>query len=189
VTIINNLFAVSGPPGASSCFPVRHGRAWARGVQIFNDTLTKDKKKKILVSNESIAANATVLLAPSTSFAGPPGASGNAANPSADESAAIAPLILLVKETRSAADKCAQSKSGIHKHFERITWAFNCYAQSVDVLIQQHPDITAIAWGVISMLVTVGPCGRAPTVDSINTNHIDCFHGSEHLRETGDRIV
>ncbi|KAK5207297.1 hypothetical protein LTR41_006866 [Exophiala xenobiotica] len=144
-----------GPPGPSSCLPVRHGRAWARGVQIFNDTLTKDKKKKILVSNESIAANATALLAPSTSFAGLPGASGNAVNPSADESAAIAPLILLVKETRSAADKCAQSKSGIHKHFERITWAFNRYAQSVDVLIQQHPDTTAIAWGVIRMLVTI----------------------------------
>jgi hypothetical protein len=68
---------------------------------------------------------------------------------------AMTPLELLIRETRDAAKLCERSKSGVQKKLEQIVSTLNRYARAVDVLIQQHPDTTAIAWGIIRMLVTV----------------------------------
>lgn len=164
---IENLLLTCGRhvigPGASRTPPVqtvRVARAWALGLQIFNDELTKDKRKKILVASAtSVAATTTPANAAASQL--PPqspvavrdsGTSGNAAN---KQYQALPPLNLLIKETQDAAKRCDERKSGVQKKLEQIFVTLNRYAKSVDVLIQQHPDTTAIAWGIIRMLVTV----------------------------------
>lgn len=135
----------------------RATRAWALGIQIFNTELTKDKRKRILVaaaSSEVVATASTNALtgwAPALTAA----AAGNAAY---NQPEAPSPLALLLKDTRDAAERCDEKKSGVRKKLELIFSTLNRYADCVDVLIQQHPDTTAIAWGIIRMLVTVSPC-------------------------------
>lgn len=165
--MIENLLLTCGHhfigPGASRTPPVhtaRIARAWAVGIQIFNGELTKDKRKKILVSSASsvvatkISANAAAgQLPPQSSIAARD--LGTGGNTGSTQVEAPSPLTLLIKETREAAKRCDERKSGVQKKLEQILTTLNRYAQSVDVLIQQHPDTTAIAWGIIRMLVTV----------------------------------
>jgi hypothetical protein len=173
---IENLLLTCGRhvngPGASRTPPVhtvRVARAWAVGLQIVNDELTKDKRKKILVASASsvvaatIPANAAASQLPPQSLVAVrhPGTSGNAAS---KQHEALSPLTLLIKETQDAAKRCNERKSGVQRKLEQIFATLNRYAQSVDVLIQQHPDTTAIAWGIIRMLVTVSLSPHLPFV-------------------------
>jgi hypothetical protein len=140
------------------------------GIQIFNDELTKDNRKKILVASESsivattVPSNAASSQLPTQSLvaAGNPGTRGNAARLQSD---AVSPFTLLIKETQDAAKRCDERKSGVQKKLEQIFMTLDRYAQSVDVLIQQHPDTTAIAWGIIRMLITVGLSHHLPVVE------------------------
>ena len=149
-----------GAPRTPPVHTVRVARAWAVGLQIFNDELTKDKRKRILVAGASSAV-ATTIPANATASQLPPDLSAGVHSPEIRGSAAskprdaLSPLTLLIKETQDAAKRCDERKSGVQRKLEQIFVTLNRYAHSVDVLIQQHPDTTAIAWGIIRMLVTV----------------------------------
>lgn len=134
----------------------RATRAWALGIQIFNTELTKDKRKKILVAAASSDVVATASTNALTNF-DPRLTAVAAGNASRNQPEALSPLALLLKDTRDAAKRCDEKKSVVRKKLELIFSTLNRYANCVDVLIQQHPDTTAIAWGIIRMLVTVSP--------------------------------
>jgi len=72
-----------------------------------------------------------------------------------DDRSASTPLQQLIKATEDAAQNCHAKKSNVQKKLELILSTLNRYATGVDVLIQQHPDTTALVWGVIRMLITV----------------------------------
>jgi len=72
-----------------------------------------------------------------------------------DDRSASTPLQQLIKATEDAAQICHAKKSNVQKKLELILSTLNRYATGVDVLIQQHPDTTALVWGVIRMLITV----------------------------------
>ena len=131
--------------------PVRVASAWAAGIRIFNTQLTKDKRKRILLSN---AITAPVgLVSTHVTVVAPH--SGTNATLFATQLQPLSPLGQLIIEIQDAAKRCSEKKGAIQKKLELILSTLNRYAQAVDVLIQQHPDTIALAWGAIRMLVTV----------------------------------
>jgi hypothetical protein len=130
---------------------VRVASAWAAGIRIFNTQLTKDKRKRILLSN-AIAAPVSLGSAHVTVVAPH---SGTNATLFATQVQPLSPLGQLINVTQDAAKRCDEKKGAIQKKLELILSTLNRYAHAVDVLIQQHPDTTALAWGAIRMLVTV----------------------------------
>jgi hypothetical protein len=67
----------------------------------------------------------------------------------------LQPLQQLIVATQEAVKKCKAKKWNLQKSFERILSSLDRYATAIDVLIQQHPDTTALVWGAIRMLITV----------------------------------
>ena len=94
-------------------------------LQIFNDTLTKDDKKRVSTptNNKHPVISSTL-----------------------DE---------LLKETEAAKDKCLGKPGPFRKKLESILTTIEQYAQVIDVLIQHHPDITALVWGSLRGLIGV----------------------------------
>jgi hypothetical protein len=137
--------------------------AWTTGITIFNTQLTKDKRKRILVADPSPAVIANVPANDAvshvatevtvTTVAAP--YSGKSIDVASTQPQALSPLGQLIKETKDAARRCDEKKSGVRKKLELVVSSFNRYAQCVDVLIQHHPDTTALVWGIMRTLVTV----------------------------------
>lgn len=84
----------------------------------------------------------------------------------------VSTLQQLIKATEDAAQNCHAKKSNVQKKLELILSTLNRYAAGVDVLIQQHPDTTALVWGVIRMLVTVAASDQN-TSDRLSTALVD----------------
>ncbi|KAG9779758.1 hypothetical protein KCU88_g3953, partial [Aureobasidium melanogenum] len=106
-----------------------HARCWSQAVKIFNEKLTKDPGKRIDLSSAT--------------------SSGQHPSCTLDE---------ILHETHRARDKFNQNYGPFRRRFDNILMAFNQYAASIDVMIQQSPHTTALVWGsiraVIGLVVT-----------------------------------
>ena len=102
--------------------------------QIFNDTLTKDEKKRIGTSTNN------------------------------KHSIISCTLNDLLKETETANEKYFDEPGPFRKKVESILTTIEQYAHIIDVLIQHHPDITALVWGSMRGLIGV----RKSLADCLN---------------------
>ena len=102
--------------------------------QIFNETLTKDEKKRIATSTNNTHPIISCTLND------------------------------LLKETEAAKEKYFGEMGPFRKKIESILATIEQYAHVIDVLIQHHPDITALVWGSMRGLIGV----RKSLADFIN---------------------
>ena len=56
-------------------------------------------------------------------------------------------------------------RSKFRSYMETLLTTFNQYARAIDVLIEHHPEITALVWGTMRMMITVSLV-RATRIDS-----------------------
>lgn len=99
---------------------------WAKAISIFNAELTKDGKKQIDTSQQPIASFDSV------------------------ESAVRVQIIEWEARKWKFKDIVLQDK--LHSLLTQIS----TYAIAGDIIMQQHPEFTAIAWGAFRFLLEVG---------------------------------
>ncbi|MCJ1419054.1 hypothetical protein MMC32_005405 [Xylographa parallela] len=61
----------------------------------------------------------------------------------------------LLDSAQEAERKCSASRGSIRSFLEAVVKAANRYAAVVDVLVQQQPDIVALVWGAVRLLVNI----------------------------------
>lgn len=147
--------------------------AWERGIAIFNSQLTNDKRKRISATSHCPAPIANVSANNAVGQADTQGTvtTLEASDPVASTNPqTLSPLGLLVKETKDAASRCDEKKSGVRRKLELVVSSLNRYAKCIDVLIQHHPETTALVWGIMRTLVTVSfyPVIGRPSVAESN---------------------
>lgn len=139
----------NGPgPAAASATPSGTGQAskpntntqtqfalcWQAAILFYNDNLTKNKKKKIDLSGATgLTANYAAFPKDKTSCED------------------------LQKIARRGKNEALDQKSEARKKVEGALTVISEYSMVVDVLIQHHPDITALVWGSFRFLLMVWP--------------------------------
>jgi len=106
-----------------------------RGIEKFNESLTKDPRKRILPATTTTTGSP--LSSPS------------------NKHVAACTLEELLEEVRNIEAQCTGQQSTRRRRVEGLLVTINEHARVIDVLIQQQPDITAVVWGAVRFLIGV----------------------------------